>query len=149
MSLAPNYTANRAWQEKSQQAARDRALAKPRQREKQLKPSSSLKRCATLSRRTKDRSKEERQYSKKRLVFLEKHPHCVRCWDQGRKCAATEVHHKAGREGVFLLIVALWLPTCRKCHVWITANGNAAIELGYSLSRHDRWRYLNPESEGE
>ena len=44
---------------------------------------------------------------------------------------AFDVHHKAGREGKLLNMVEHWMPVCRNCHEWITANGKEAKVRGW------------------
>jgi len=83
---------------------------------------------------SKKRSAQVRTYSKIRKEFLEENPYC-----QARipECTiqATQVHHKAGREGDRLNDTSRFLAVCDSCHKWIELNPLKAKEQGYSLSR--------------
>lgn len=78
-------------------------------------------------------NRENREYSKKRKIFLEEHPMCQAKLHQ---CTlkSTEVHHKKGR-GKYLLDEATWLSVCRKCHDYIENNPEDALELGFTITR--------------
>lgn len=57
---------------------------------------------------------------------------CVRC----RSNLATEVHHRAGREGEDLLDTRLWAALCRSCHTWVHAYPGDAYREGWLVSRN-------------
>lgn len=83
--------------------------------------------------RTAEGAKEDRLYSKMRIVFLEEHPVCE-CGRAGCTGIATQVHHKRGR-GIWYLIVSTWLAVCDACHKWIGANSKEAMRLGFTDPR--------------
>ncbi len=74
-------------------------------------------------------------YSVLRKIFLTSNPIC-----QARLCNctrdATEIHHKAGRDNLLLIIVRWFLPVCRPCHDELTVHSDAAIEAGLSFPRN-------------
>lgn len=79
---------------------------------------------------SKKRAKENREYSKRRVVFLREHPFCqVReepCTD-----IATEIHHRDGREGSLLNLEREWFAVCRKCHEHIHQHPGIARANGF------------------
>lgn len=77
------------------------------------------------------RAKENREYSKRRRIFLAKHPRCA----VFPKIPSTDVHHSAGREGALLLDESKWLAVSRQGHTFIHENPNTARELGFSAPR--------------
>ena len=85
--------------------------------------------------RSPKRSKEERLYAGKRIIFLDKFPicqvHLPHCSTE-----STDVHHRMGRVGELLLKEEFWLSTCRQCHNYIELNPAWAIEKGFSLLRN-------------
>jgi hypothetical protein len=84
--------------------------------------------------RSQKRSKEERLYQAKRVLFLAEH---TMCKARLPNCThyATDVHHMAGRIGGLLLDVTKWLAVCRSCHEWIERHPSEAKERGFSLNR--------------
>jgi hypothetical protein len=79
------------------------------------------------------RSKENVEYLKLRVKFLNENTKCYVC-----SKSATEVHHKKGRDNSFLTDIRYFLPVCRDCHTKIELNPVWAKENGYSLNRtHD------------
>lgn len=77
---------------------------------------------------------EEKEYLKKREVFLKKHPVCeakVEC--KGNK--ARTVHHKNGRVGKNYLDEKTWLACCFTCHQFLELNPRLAKQLLLSNSR--------------
>jgi hypothetical protein len=97
-----------------------------------------------LPSRSPKRKKEEAQYLKLRLDFLNKHPMC-QAHLQGCKTYATEVHHKAGRTGDLFLDPKYWLSTCRPCHAWIENHPEEAKELGFSITRSNEQKTTGDE----
>lgn len=120
-----------------------------------------MKRTALPLRRTplrkvsSKRSRELREYSKKRKAFLEAHPWCQVtlarfgcdermvitnggifkvCGDivgtvhVPRSC---DIHHKAGRTGWRLNDESQWLAVSREAHEWIHANPSEARRRGW------------------
>lgn len=88
-----------------------------------------------ISPRSSKRSKEEAEYSRRRIAFLARHPICQANLLGICTRYATEVHHKKGRIGSLLLDVKHWLAACHHCHQWIELNPIKAKEMGLSESR--------------
>lgn len=97
-----------------------------------------------IARVSDKRSKEERIYSGRRIIFLAGNPSCQANIPGICLRKSCEVHHKKGRVGKLFLDERFWLATCRKCHEWIEANPEKAKLLGLSLSRLE-----NNEQENE
>lgn len=95
---------------------------KPTGKQKKLRP------------RSRKRQKEEVEYSRKRKIFLQDNPVC-QMNIPGCTGNATDVHHKAGRNGDDYLDVSKWKPACRSCHTWVENNPKEARELGFSSSK--------------
>lgn len=93
------------------------------------------KQITIIPRTSEKRSKEERLYSAKRLIFLGEHPMCEAHIAGICTQTSKEVHHKEGRTGENYLDETKWLAACHSCHVWITDHPEEAIELGFSLKR--------------
>lgn len=74
-------------------------------------------------------------YNTIRPLFLASHPICE-CNLPGCTKKATEVHHKKGRQGFWLIVSHYFLATCSSCHRHITVNSKEAIELNLSLPRN-------------
>jgi hypothetical protein len=85
--------------------------------------------------RSQKRSKEEKLYSAKRVLFLLEFPMCQANIQGVCKGQATEVHHKKGRIGNDLLDETNWLALCHNCHEYIENNREFAMEKGYSIKR--------------
>lgn len=75
---------------------------------------------------------EEKEYLKKREVFLKKHPICQ--W-LGCKNKSKDVHHKSGRSGKNYLDGKTWAALCREHHNLVHLNNKVAFEKGLSTSR--------------
>lgn len=84
--------------------------------------------------RSAKRSKEERIYSLKRLVYLTEHPMCEPHLS-GCTQTSTEIHHKRGKIGADLIDETMFLAVCRNCHDFIENNRSWAIEQGFSIKR--------------
>ena len=82
------------------------------------------------------RSKEERLYQAKRIIFPQEHPMCEAHLPGICKEYSTDVHHKEGRVGELLLDETKWLSVCRPCHDWIETHPAEAQERGFSLKRN-------------
>lgn len=85
--------------------------------------------------RSQKRSKEEKLYSAKRVLFLLDFPMCQANIQGVCKGQATEVHHKKGRIGNDLLDETNWLALCHNCHEYVENNREFAMEKGYSIKR--------------
>jgi len=70
----------------------------------------TLKRTG-LKRQSEKRKRQNAEYLALREDFLTRYPKCHEC---GR--AANQIHHAAGRQGLFLLMVRYWIPLCGDCH---------------------------------
>lgn len=73
------------------------------------------------------RAMENREYSKRRLIFLEKHPQCAVYPSE----PATEIHHTNSRSGRKLNDEAHWLAVSRRGHDFIHSSPNRARALGF------------------
>jgi len=87
-----------------------------------------------LKKRSKKRSKQEAEYSKLRLAYLESYPFCKA---KLPKCTikSTDIHHMKGRVNEDLLDTTEWLSVCRSCHIWIETHPIEATELGFRKSK--------------
>jgi len=85
--------------------------------------------------RSQKRSKEERLYSAKRVLFLQEHSMCQAHLPGICTKYSTDVHHKMGRIGELLLMIIYWLAVCRACHEWIENHPAEAQEKGFSIKR--------------
>lgn len=90
-----------------------------------------LKRKTPLRRVSKKRQSENRQYLKQRKAFLEAHPYCEACLEEGEARQATDIHHRNKRNGARLLDEEYWMSVCRKHHDWIHAHPAEARKLGW------------------
>jgi len=97
-----------------------------------IKPTAKAK---PIPARSQKRSKEERLYSGKRVIFLQENPMCQAHLPGICTKHATEVHHKKGRIGELLLNILFWLGVCHACHEWIENNREEAMEKGFSIKR--------------
>ena len=88
---------------------------------KRVLPSRSLK-----------RSKEEKLYSGKRIIFLNEHPMCE-AHLSGCYQYSSQVHHKySGKDrSSHFLDKDTWMAVCHVCHQWIHLNSKEARKLGY------------------
>ena len=82
---------------------------------------------------SKDMSKKLSEYSRFKKEFIKDktcpiYPHLK----------VTDIHHKAGRAGSFLLDTNFWLAVSRKGHMKIELNPIWAKENGYSLPRKQK-----------
>ena len=78
---------------------------------------------------------QQKEYSEKRKIFLEKN---LMCKARLNGCAlrSTDVHHMKGRAGELYLDETYWLALCRQCHSWAELNPLQAREMGLSLTKH-------------
>ena len=97
-----------------------------------IKPTAKAK---PIPPRSQKRSKEERLYSAKRVLYLQEHPMCEMHLPGICTKYATEIHHTGGRVGADLLDKTKWKGGCHACHVWVTDHPKEAIELGFSIKR--------------
>lgn len=83
--------------------------------------------------RSQKRSKEERLYSAKRILFLQEHELCMIHLQGICTHYATEIHHTySGKDRAeHFLNPETWYATCRSCHSWCHAHSKEARELGY------------------
>ena len=73
-------------------------------------------------------------YSTIREWFLSEHK-CCAAGLEGCTKNATEVHHMAGKIGLFMIMSQYFLAICPSCHRWITDHSKQAILMGLSLPR--------------
>jgi len=90
-------------------------------------------RKSTIPPRSQKRTKEERLYSAKRIIFLQENPMCQAHLPGICTKHSTDVHHTySGKDrDQFFLDEKTWMAICRACHNWIHANSAEARELGY------------------
>ena len=81
-----------------------------------------------INKRSKNKIKEDQEYSILRKEFLEKHPMC-QAKLPGCTHVSTDVHHKSLR-GENYLKISTWLSSCRHCHGWIHTHPKDSRELG-------------------
>ncbi len=85
--------------------------------------------------RSLKRSKEEKIYLGKRIIFLSKYPMCQAHIPGVCTNVSCTVHHKAGRIGDLLCDERYWLACCMSCHNFIERNVTWSKEMGFSLNR--------------
>lgn len=93
-------------------------------------------RKSTIPPRSQKRSKEERLYQAKRIIFFQEHPMCEAHLPGICTKYSTDIHHKAGRIGELLLDETKWLSVCRACHEFIETHPAEAQEKGFSLKKN-------------
>ena len=83
--------------------------------------------------RSQNRTREERLYQAKRIIFLQEHPCCMIHLPGICTNKTTDVHHSySGKDRQeFFLDESTWYTTCRVCHDWIHQHSKEARELGY------------------
>lgn len=89
-------------------------------------------------RRTHDRAGQERIYNLRVKVWLRDELCAVAeagLLDSTADTPATQCHHRAGRDGEFLLMEKFWLPVCQAGHDWIENNRDEAKKRGWLLNR--------------
>lgn len=74
------------------------------------------------------RGNELRAYSKTRKDYLAANPRCACCGEP-----ATDIHHRAGRNGKWLNDVDWWLGVCRRCHETIHKHPKYARDRGWLI----------------
>lgn len=111
----------------------------PLKRKTPLKAKKQRSFNSTLPVRTDKRRAEEAQYHKQRKAYLVAHPRCeiwvTRDCHQSR---STQIHHKRGRRGAWLLDESEWLACCSPCHEWVERNFKKAVELGFMHPRRNQ-----------
>jgi len=90
-----------------------------------------------LRKTSKKRAAQLREYAARRkaFLFIDKPHYFAGCGVRGCVDIATEIHHKKGREGKWLLDEKYWMPVCRFHHARIEENRAWAKEQGYLLPR--------------
>lgn len=87
-----------------------------------------------LRRVSKKRGKELREYSTTRKAYLLANPFCRVCNSRNLSTRlASDIHHKAGRNGKMLNDQAQWLPVCRGCHDHIHRHPAWARAFGFLI----------------
>lgn len=98
--------------------------------EKRKQPQRAYK---PINKKSDKRTKEEKIYAARRIVFLAK--------KENQKCPVypnqktTEVHHKKGRVGSLYLDERFWLAVSHEGHKYIELNPIESKEKGWSMSR--------------
>jgi hypothetical protein len=93
---------------------------------KSVKPTVNSK---TVRTRSPHRSKEEAQYLKQRLSYMNTNPKCQASIPNLCSHNATDVHHKNGRANERLNDTEHWVSVCRSCHDWIHSHPIEARQL--------------------
>ena len=93
---------------------------------------SNIKQQKPIPPRSQKRSKEERLYSAKRIIFLQEHEVCMIHLPGICTNRTTDIHHTySGKDrSKFFLDTSTWLASCRACHDWVHNNSKEARELG-------------------
>lgn len=99
------------------------------------KPLTGLRRGSPPKKQSDKRAGQMEQYYK-RVEVWKKGKICVVCDHEGLKKPVDDCHHMAGKENDRLLDESLWIPMCRKHHIYFTEHSAEAIAMGYSLPRN-------------
>lgn len=79
------------------------------------------------------KSKEDKIYTGKRLIYLTENPMC-QIHIPGGLCTrvATDIHHTySGKDrSKYYLDITTWLSACRYCHDWVHDHPSTSRELG-------------------
>ena len=94
------------------------------------KPTAAKKR---LRPRSQKRQKQEKEYSKRRKIFLENNPVCQIAISGICTYHSTEIHHTNDRYGDKLNDETFWKATCRFCHQWVHLHSRESRELGFLI----------------
>ncbi len=97
-----------------------------------IKPTAKHKPIAS---RTQKRSKEERLYSAKRILYLQNHPMCEAHLPGICTEYSTDIHHMSGKIGDLLTDERYFKALCRSCHTFVENNPEVAKEKGFSINR--------------
>lgn len=83
--------------------------------------------------RSQKRSKEERLYQAKRIIFLQENECCMIHLPGICTNKTTDIHHSySGKDRQqYFLDESTWYATCRACHDWIHQHSKEARKLGY------------------
>lgn len=93
-----------------------------------------------LTRVSRKRARQLREYTRLRREFLEARPVCEFPGEFSEGCLgrAVEIHHRRGRVGADLVAVEHWSALCSACHKRVTERPAEAYELGLSERRIGR-----------
>lgn len=85
--------------------------------------------------RSQKRSREEKLYAGKRIIYLQDHPMCEAhlpgiCTDY-----STDIHHMSGKIGDLLTDERYFKALCRSCHQYVETHPEIAKEKGLSINR--------------
>ena len=97
-----------------------------------IKPTAKLKPIAP---RSQKRSKEERLYAAKRIIYLAKNNMCAMHIPGICTHKATTVQHLRGRIGDLLLDESEWMPACWPCHSYADTHPEEALAQGWAKKR--------------
>ena len=93
--------------------------------------------------RSPKRTKEDKIYAGKRIIFLTKHPMCHMAIPGICTKHATTIQHLKGRTGDLFLDEEEWMPACWPCHSYADTHPEEAIEKGWAKLR------LTPKENGK
>jgi ribosomal protein S27AE len=85
--------------------------------------------------RSQKRSKEEKLYSAKRVLYLQDHPMCEAHISGICTEYATDIHHMSGKIGDLLTDERYFKALCRSCHQYVETHPEIAKEKGLSINR--------------
>lgn len=100
-----------------------------------VKPTNNNKKQYFLPPRSEKRSKEERIYQAKRLIFLSRNPMCKMAIPGLCLGKANTIQHLKGRVGELFLDESEWIPACWPCHQYADTHPEEAIEKGWAKLR--------------
>lgn len=103
-----------------------------------LKRTPLLRKPGKVKKVSKKLAKMKTVYGHIRKDFLDEHEYCEVQLPNCCTGLATDIHHKAGREGARLNDVTLFLACCRNCHDFIERHPTWAKASGFSVSRLDK-----------
>lgn len=88
-----------------------------------------------ITRYSKKRAAQVRQYSKESTQYLKDHPLCEVKAVTDCQYFSDQIEHTEGREGERLLDTAKFKASCAMCSRWVTDHPAAALAMGITRSR--------------
>lgn len=98
-----------------------------------------MKRKTPLRRVSAKRARQNREYAKRRKLFLDDHRICPVVYSGvtgravGTYIYTTDVHHTDGRENTLLLDESKWLAVSREGHRWLHENPAESRKRGWLI----------------
>lgn len=86
-----------------------------------------MKRRSRLKQSSANRRAQLAEYYRLRRRYLTEVMMCEICGIN----KAVDIHHRRGRRGKGLLVIAWWMGLCRSCHSWIHEHPKEAREKGF------------------